>query len=120
MATANDIVEDGVICNISRLVSMLTRLGMAGVDVWRDPELCELMDQTEEVCLGPLDEDGESRRTVFEHHIVSNWLADRLEEEGETVVRDVAGLTIWGRITTGQSIALDGVMEAIARKITKR
>lgn len=52
---------------------------------------------------------------VFEHWIVSDWLADKLEEQGESVARDVQGLTIWGRCTTGQAIALDYVIQSIAR-----
>jgi hypothetical protein len=51
---------------------------------------------------------------VYEHWIVSNWLADKLEERGEAVARDVAGLTTWGRCTTGQSMALDSVIQDIA------
>jgi len=50
---------------------------------------------------------------VFEHWIVSDWLADKLEAKGERIDRDFAGLTIWGRTTTGQAIALDGVIEEI-------
>jgi len=51
---------------------------------------------------------------VYEHWIVSSWLAARLREAGETVVDDVAGLTIWGRCTTGQAISMDGVIQRIA------
>lgn len=50
---------------------------------------------------------------VYEHWIVSGWLADKLEAHGEVVNRDFLGLTIWGRCTTGQSISMDGVIEAI-------
>lgn len=53
---------------------------------------------------------------VYEHWIVSNWLAKRLEEYGE-VTGEFADLTIWGRCTTGQSIALDWVMQKIARDL---
>lgn len=54
---------------------------------------------------------------VYEHWIVSDWLAARLIEAGETVVRDVAGLTVWGRCTTGQAISMDGVIQRIALDI---
>lgn len=53
---------------------------------------------------------------IYEHWIVSDWLGRKLTERGETVVGDVAGLTIWGRPTTGQAIAMDSVIEAIARE----
>lgn len=44
----------------------------------------------------------------LEHWLVSNWLADRLEEHGETIVRDFYGLeAIWCRCTSGQAIYCD-------------
>ncbi len=55
---------------------------------------------------------------VFEHWIVSDWLADELETRGEKVARDVAGMTIWARTTTGQAIYADAVFEDIARTMT--
>ncbi|MGJ8641726.1 MAG: hypothetical protein ACSHYA_20215, partial [Opitutaceae bacterium] len=50
---------------------------------------------------------------VFEHWIVSEWLADLLEKSGEIIERGFHGLIIWGRTTSGQSIELDSVMESI-------
>ena len=47
---------------------------------------------------------------AYEHWIVSDWLAGKLEAAGEMVARDIYGLTIWGRRTTGQSILLDAVL----------
>ena len=49
-------------------------------------------------------------REVYEHWIVSDWLAEMLEERGEKVDHDFAGLTIWARTTTGQSISIDSVI----------
>jgi hypothetical protein len=53
------------------------------------------------------------RQEIFEHWIVSSWLANKLEEQGETVVRDFYQLDIWCRTTTGQSICLDWVIQQI-------
>lgn len=53
------------------------------------------------------------QREVFEHWLVSDWLADKLEALGEKVDRDFAGLAIWARTTTGQAISADGVIERI-------
>ena len=50
---------------------------------------------------------------VYEHWIVSDWLARRLKER-DHVVGEVCGLTIWGRQGTGQSIYLDRVIQEIA------
>lgn len=56
-------------------------------------------------------------REIYEHWAVSSFLADALEKRGETVVRDFAGMTVWGRPTTGQSITMDHVIQEIARDI---
>jgi hypothetical protein len=58
-------------------------------------------------------------RDVFEHWIVSDWLADRLAEKGEKVDKDFAGLTVWARTCTGQGIASDSVIEAIHADLVK-
>ena len=52
---------------------------------------------------------------ALEHWLVSNWLAERLREEGEMVV-EFLGLTIWGRTTSGQAIYIDSVIEDIYDK----
>ena len=54
---------------------------------------------------------------VYEHWLVSDWFAEMLEARGETVVRDVAGMTVWGRCTTGQAIYADHVVQEIARDL---
>lgn len=50
---------------------------------------------------------------IFEHWIVSDWIADKLIEQGEKVDKDFTGLCIWARTTTGQAISMDGVMQRI-------
>lgn len=76
-------------------------LDIGDCDTWQ--EACELHDI----------EPSDYRREVYEHWIVSDWLANRLEEHGERVLRDFFGLTVWGRTCTGQAIALDSVIGAI-------
>ena len=58
-------------------------------------------------------------REVYEHWIVSDWLADKLEERGEKVDRDFAGMTVWARTTTGQGIASDSVIESICHELAE-
>lgn len=72
---------------------------------WR--ELCETVD------IEPY------QREVFEHWIVSDWLADKLEAKGEKVDKDFVGLTIWARTTTGQGIASDWVIEQICEELNQ-
>ena len=66
-------------------------------------ELC----QTFDVCTD------DYRGDVYEHWIVSRWLAARLESRGE-VTGEICNLVIWGRTCTGQSISLDRVIQNIA------
>ncbi|WP_155636167.1 hypothetical protein [Burkholderia cepacia] len=54
---------------------------------------------------------------AYEHWIVSGWLAGKLEDQGEMVNRDICGLIVWGRCTTGQAIYMDGVIQEIARDL---
>lgn len=58
-------------------------------------------------------------REIFEHWIVSDWLADKLAYHGEAVCKDFYGLTVWGRTCTGQRIALDGLIERIYDELHK-
>lgn len=52
---------------------------------------------------------------ALEHWIVSPWLANRLEELGEMILRNFLGFdAIWGRCCSGQGILLDGVISDIA------
>jgi hypothetical protein len=50
---------------------------------------------------------------ILEHWIVSDWLGRKLTEHGESV-ETVMGLTVWGRVTSGQSISMDGIISEIA------
>jgi hypothetical protein len=58
------------------------------------------------------------QRDVCEHWIVTDWLARKLADKGETVDMDFWGLCIWARTTTGQVIALDDIMIQIVEDMT--
>ncbi len=66
---------------------------------------------------GDLDE---YRQEVYEHWIVSSWLAKKLQEHGETVVEDFYGLTIWARSTTNQAIYCDYVIQEIYKELISK
>jgi len=57
------------------------------------------------------------RIEAYEHWAVSDWLAGKLAERGEMVDTDFAGLTVWGRTTTGQMIYMDWVIQDIAKEL---
>lgn len=52
---------------------------------------------------------------VYEHWIVTNWLAGKLAGKGE-ITGDICGLTVWGRTTTGQAISMDWVIQEIYKE----
>lgn len=54
---------------------------------------------------------------ALEHWIVTNYLADKLEEVGALVSRDVLGFNIWGRSESGQALHYDSDLIAIAESI---
>jgi len=54
---------------------------------------------------------------ALEFWIVTNWLADQLEEQDELITHDFMGFSIWGRTTSGQHISLDYVIQKIAKKV---
>lgn len=54
---------------------------------------------------------------AYEFWVVSDWLADKLEEKGEMIAHDIMGFTIWGRSTTGQAISLDHVISDICNDL---
>lgn len=56
---------------------------------------------------------------IFEHWIVSDWLADKLEAHGEKVDRDFAGMTVWARTCSGQAIYADSVIERIHAELAR-
>lgn len=52
---------------------------------------------------------------IYEYWFVSTWLAEKLKAYGEAVIdHDALDMLVWGRCTTGQSIALDYVIQEIA------
>lgn len=57
---------------------------------------------------------------AFEHWIVNDWMANKLEAKGEMILRDFLGMTIWGRSCTGKMISMDSVIEAICNDLNSK
>jgi len=57
---------------------------------------------------------------VCEYWLISEWLANKLEDKGETVEKDFMGLIVWGRTTTGQSIWCDWIIQQIYSDLTSK
>jgi hypothetical protein len=77
----------------------------------------ETADSWEEAC--EIAEVEPYEREVYEHWIVSDWLADHLAKRGEKVDKDFCGLTVWARTTTGQAIVADYVIDDILRELSE-
>jgi len=60
--------------------------------------------------------DNADREEVFEWWRVTKWLADKLEAEGEVVLRN-SYAEWWGRTCTGQSMLLDGTLQKVAASL---
>jgi len=79
-----------------------------------DPDDNQYCDTWQELCesqgIDPYQEE------ALEHWIVSDWLADRLLAKDEMVSKDVHGLIIWGRTTSGQAVKMDDVIQGIYEK----
>jgi hypothetical protein len=98
MKMIDQMVRDEVYYCVSSLVSEIAR---EKSDDW-----CHLFGNPENDC------------DVFEHWIVSDWLAYQLEKRGEVIEKDFYGLTIWGRTTSGQAISMDSVIAEIYQDMT--
>lgn len=97
-------VEDFITDSISDWVEVVEDLIEEAVNNWTVSDEADYQDAADYLNIDP------EYNEVYEHWIVSDWLADRLEEKGEAVNKDFMGLTLWGRCTTGQAIAMDRVI----------
>ena len=62
--------------------------------------------------------DAQSAKEIMEWWVVSDRLADKLEERGEPILKSDFG-TWWGRCCSGQAIMLDAVIEDIYSSLNK-
>lgn len=89
-------------------------------DKERDEEFRELVfdrlvetSDIEELCRELNVDTDDYRNEVYEHWIVTRWMADKLGERGEAV-GELFGIPIWGRCCTGQAISLDYTIQQMA------
>jgi len=106
-------VKNNIVCNISFIVEEIAKCENS--EFYEDA--LDLMFNT---ILGENDDpETEEEREVFEHWIVTDRLGRDLLEKGETVCFDFLGHVVWARTTTGQEIALDGVICEIHRELNQ-
>jgi hypothetical protein len=73
---------------------------------WQDLDVHERLDLAQQEGFDP------SPQEIFEWWLVSDWLADKLEEFEQPVLTTDYG-TWWGRTCTGQAIKMDNVIRKI-------
>lgn len=89
MITERELVDRHVLCNQNSVVEHLLRTDESLID-----NICNLDNE------------------VLEWWLVTDWLAEQLAEQGETIIDDY-GCYWWGRQTSGQAICMDAVMTSI-------
>lgn len=84
------------------------------VDLWRNEKSDEVYTSAMEVCEGENIEPEYSE--PYEFWIVSDWLGEKLKQNGE-IVEGLFNMTVWGRCTTGQAILLDHCISKVCEDL---
>ena len=82
-----------------------------------DAELSDSVFSTPEAaCADAWQDYGESPDDYIEalqHWIVSDWLAEKIQQVGGMAATDVCGFSIWGRSECGQGLDIDSTLKAV-------
>lgn len=97
-------IQHEVLAPVSVLIDHAQRQNVYWMNEWEIANLYETVDGDEQP------------KEIYEYWMVTDALAKRLEDEGEMVVYEF-DRPIWGRQTTGQTIALDDVISVICNKM---
>lgn len=106
------------------LVEALTDAGIdcrddESVDTLRDAVIANMDDETidglKEWREAAQDSASDNPAEPMEWWEVGDWLCERLQREGEVVIRNGYG-DWWGRCCTGQSVCLDGVIQRLGHE----
>lgn len=128
---ADRLVAQEVYCNVNGLIEMIqTMANDSSQFEWEsyaftceptDEQVKEyIADNTTEIYTPDEDEARSELQfvEVLEYWAVSEWLADKLKENGEAVT-EFGSTQVWGRTTSGQAIAIDRVIEDITEELYK-
>lgn len=107
---AERLIEREIYCRANTVIETLNTHGLIECDLWEN----EYENQDGE-------NDGDPNyKEIYEYYFVSDWLADKLFQVNEPILRcDLVDFPVWGRTCTGQSISLDGTFQEIAKMISK-
>lgn len=115
---AQRLVENEIYVCLSSLISHLLAFDETLQDEYYSQDFthkvdCYDCDGDDDDCWTCEDGEVEELREPLEFWSVSNYLAEKLKNEDESVM-EYCGLNIWCRCTSGQAIALDYVINQIA------
>lgn len=115
---ASDLVRKEVFVNQSSLVSELFEKQIIDCDNYEnfcmtDEMIKEHHNVETEEEIQEIRDNAEDIQEVFEHWVCSNWLIEKLKEQGEPIL-ETDFETWWGRTCTGQSIYLDHNIQELA------
>lgn len=106
---AEQYIDREVYVCVSHLVSDIQSLGDESLEVYQEFNLFE-----NDSFLRAFNRD--EYVEVLEYWMVSDWLADKLLEQKEIVLKNNYG-NFWGRTVSGQAITLDGTFQDIAWEV---
>lgn len=129
---ADNIVEHHVLLNVSGFIDELQRAHSEHGSYFEwgselayceptDEQIKEYIEDNTTDQYQPDEDDARSELQlveVLEYWAVDEWLANKLRDRGEAV-SELGGYNIWGRQTSGQAIAIDYVIESIAKDISE-
>ena len=76
----------------------------------------------EAACSDAWDDYGEAPDYYIEalqHWIVSDWLAEKIQQVGGMAATDICGFAIWGRSECGQGLDMDSTLNAVVELLDK-
>ena len=56
---------------------------------------------------------------AMQHWIISDWLAEKIQQVGGMAAIDICGLAIWGRSECGQALDIDSTLKAVVELLDR-
>ena len=70
------------------------------------------------ICINCFDDSDIKHKEIFQWFIVSDWLYNKLKEQGEPVV-EIKGVNFWGRCGCGYSLEDEWCLKRIVKELEK-
>jgi len=57
---------------------------------------------------------------ALQHWLISDWLAEKIQQVGGMAATDILGFSIWGRSECGQGLDMDSTLKAVVELLDSR